>query len=70
MIMISQYSEGSCENCAQKPSVYSIRGDGDEWTGPSRICQACMLGLLGKNEQLRHVLLLQGGVLTSIGVGS
>lgn len=70
MIAISQHSEGSCENCTQKPAVYSIHGDPDEWTGPSRVCQACMLGLIGTSEQLRYVLLLQGGVLTSIGGGS
>jgi hypothetical protein len=70
MILISQHSEGSCENCTQKPAMYSIRGDGDEWIGPSRLCQACMLGLIGTNKQLRNVLLLQGGVLTSIGAGS
>jgi len=70
MISISQYSGSNCDSCSRKPAVYSIRGDEDEWTGPSQLCQACMLGVLGETEQLRHVLLLQGGILASIGVGT
>jgi hypothetical protein len=71
MISISQNSGGSnCDNCLEKPALYSIRGDEAEWTGPRNLCQSCMLGQLGQNEKLRHVLLLQGGILASIGVGS
>lgn len=70
MITISQNSGSNCENCSEKPALYSIHGDEAEWTGPLQLCQACMLSQLGQNEKLRHVLLLQGGILASIGVGS
>ena len=59
MIEITKYHVGKCESCKERTADYSIKGDG--WSGPNRVCQGCMLGIVRDSDVIRNVLLLQSG---------
>jgi hypothetical protein len=61
MIEITKRRAGTCDSCNQKPAEYSIQAGRDEWDGPTRICQVCMLGFAENNSVIRTVLFIQSG---------
>lgn len=61
MTVILKRRAGHCESCKEKPAEYEISANKEEWSGPFRLCQRCMLSIVRNNEYIRSVVMLQGG---------
>jgi hypothetical protein len=61
VIEINKRRAGICEGCKERPAEYSITGAKEEWDGPNRLCQQCMLGFAENNSLIRTILFIQSG---------
>jgi len=58
---VAEYHIGSGLRRPLLRGSFSTAVDRQEWSGPTALCQACILALIRDDEKLRSILLLQGG---------